>query len=802
MHKPEILSPAGSFESLVAAVHAGCDAVYLGGKHFGARAYASNFDTEELLRAIDYCHIHDVKVYLTVNTVIKEIELNDLLKFIYPFYCEGIDAVIVQDIGAAALIRSAYGSLPIHGSTQMTIHHERGVEFLKTLDFDRVVLSRELNLKEIEAIIQNTAMEVECFVHGALCFAYSGQCLMSSILGGRSANRGRCAGPCRLPYHFVKDDKVIHDKKRYLLSPKDIQTLRLLPDLIDSGIHSFKIEGRMKGPAYVAGVTAIYKKYRDAYILNRESYKVDPEDEKVLLELYNRGSFSTGYYKTSYGKRMMAMTNPKNWGLEVGQVINTDKKRGTVTMQFDEDIHSGDCIEIRPKNKEPISFIVKEYSKSYKPVTLKLKNNTFVSGEKVYRLKNQRLVETIKNSIIQKDMKPNIQCFYSARVSEPFLVKLIYHDIEVFEVGSCVEKAKSLGITRDRLIQQLKKTGNSPFHIESTYGHMDTSIFLPISEINKVRRGAVEKLTQAILDKYRREPHIEFSYKKFIKELDTHSNTGYRENLELRMDVMVRSIEQFNVVKDFLWVDAILIEGEFFNTHEQAMMLQACKKLNKKLYYALPRICRQKKDDICDSMSHAFDGYVIRTYGQLQKFKNNELPLIIDYNMNCFNNMTIRSLKQQGSDRVMLSPELNKKELRQLEHYHTGVLLYGYLPLMVTAQCMIGNAFKRSSTSQEQSYALQDRYGKRFRVDQRDKACYSMIYNTSPTLLLDVMTQLQTMNVTCYRVEFTFEPIEQVHRVMKAVDCCLQQGEITQKEVLDLLSIKDFNRGHFNRGIQ
>ena len=335
--RAELLAPAGTYESLKAAVAAGADAVYAGGARFGARAYAENFTEEALLKAIDFCHLHGSKLYLTVNTLLKDAEIEELYDYLLPYYREGLDAVIVQDIGVLKYIREAFPGLDIHASTQMTLCGADGAKFLESLGASRIVTSRELSLEEINAIHRETSMEIESFVHGALCYCYSGQCLTSSLIGGRSGNRGRCAQPCRLPYQA-------EGREGFLLSPKDICTLEILPEILDAGVYSLKIEGRMKRAEYTAGVVRIYRKYLDIVLAHgRKEYQVSEYDKKELMALYNRGGFSTGYYEMRNGREMMSMKRANHFGTEAARV--TAVRRGSLTVRALEPLHKGDMLE-------------------------------------------------------------------------------------------------------------------------------------------------------------------------------------------------------------------------------------------------------------------------------------------------------------------------------------------------------------------------------------------------------------------------------------------------------------------------
>ncbi len=398
----EILSPAGSYESLKAAIAAGADAVYLGGTRFGARAFADNLDEETLLEVIDYVHLHGRKIYLTVNTLLKESELkNELYDYLLPYYKQGLDAVIVQDIGVLKFIREHFPDLPIHASTQMTITDVLGAKFLEKQGVERVVTSREMHINEIKEITEQTNLEIESFVHGALCYCYSGQCLYSSLIGGRSGNRGQCAQPCRLPY------KVEGEKEaQYVLSLKDICTLEFIPELVDAGIYSFKIEGRMKKPEYVALVTAMYRKYADLYLKHgKTGFRVDPKDKERLMDLYNRGGSHEGYYRTQNGRDMVSLKRPNHAGVPVLKVLKYNGK--TATANVITDLNPGDVIEL-PDGKENYTFA--NGAQKGQTISFATHKKQFMGKDDVLnRVRNECLLREVQETIINKKIKEKIK---------------------------------------------------------------------------------------------------------------------------------------------------------------------------------------------------------------------------------------------------------------------------------------------------------------------------------------------------------------------------------------------------------
>ena len=455
--KVEILAPAGSFDSMKAAVAAGADAVYMGGSRFGARAYAENPDETGMLEAINYVHLHGRQLYMTVNTLVKEDEMDDLYDYLLPYYQAGLDAVIVQDMGVFSYIREHFPDLPVHASTQMTITGPEGAALMTRMGAVRIVTARELSLEEIRRIYQETGVEIESFVHGALCYCYSGQCLFSSLIGGRSGNRGRCAQTCRLPFDVLRrlDENNPNENKKqkkengvlnpgdskYVLSLKDLCTLDILPDILEAGVYSLKIEGRMKSPRYTAGVVRLYRKYVDLYLKNgRKGYRVDPKDRKELLDLFDRGGQTLGYYTEHNGRDMVV------------------------------------CHE--------------------KPA---------------FRQENRELYQYLDKTYVEAEVKEPVQGFARVCEGEPLQLTLQYEDPLTGEsrmaggIGAVVQTAVKQPMSKERIEKQLGKTGNTPYYFENLDVETGGSPFVPVQELNELRRSAFEQLTEEILRPYRRE---------------------------------------------------------------------------------------------------------------------------------------------------------------------------------------------------------------------------------------------------------------------------------------------------------
>ena len=403
--KVELLAPAGSYESMMAAYKAGADAVYIGGTKFGARAFADNLDTERMKEAIDYAHLRGKRLYLTVNTLIKEKEIEEVYEYLLPFYREGLDAVIVQDFGVFQMVREEFPDMDLHASTQMTVTGVRGAAWLKERGASRVVTARELSMEEIRRIHRQVPVEIESFVHGALCFCYSGQCLLSSMIGGRSGNRGRCAQPCRLPYQLYDADgrQISREGQPFLMSPKDMCTLDLIPDLIESGVYSFKMEGRMKKPEYTAGITAVYRKYIDRYLqYGKKDFQVSEEDRSILMDLYNRGGFSTGYYRQHNGRDMMSMERPNHWGTEAAKPVFSEKG---VRWKALEELHPQDVLELRSRKEEKTEVTLT--TRVTKGAVFSIKTGKVKPDKSAlfYRTRNEQLLRSLKKEYLDTPYK-------------------------------------------------------------------------------------------------------------------------------------------------------------------------------------------------------------------------------------------------------------------------------------------------------------------------------------------------------------------------------------------------------------
>lgn len=737
--KAELLAPAGSYEGLQAVVKAGADAVYIGGSMFGARAYANNPQQDEMLEAIDYAHIHGKQIYLTVNTLLKNKELyGQLYDYLAPYYQQGIDAVIVQDLGVLSFLKKEFPNLSIHASTQMAVTGARGAELLKEAGVSRIVTARELSLKEIYEIYQKTGMEIESFVHGALCYCYSGMCLFSSMLGGRSGNRGRCAQPCRLPYTAYKDKQQIsREDQSYLLSPKDMCTIDILPEILQAGVYSLKIEGRMKRPEYAAGVTSIYRKYLDLYEKNPKNYEVTAEDKQMLLDLYQRDGFNQGYYHSHNGKEMIAVVNQKE------------------------------------QNKK----------------------------QKITGKRNEVLFEQLKKEYLDTKKQEKINGNFILFVNSPAILDLDFQDIHIQVMGETVEEAVKQPLSADRVEKQMRKTGQTPFVFDTLEIMTDEAGFLPMQSINELRRQGLEELQKEILKKYRRELP-ERTQKNRVKNSETsekmpvfYASVETREQLEAVLEEkdiqgVYCHISMFD--KKQLWKEA-------FETMYQVH------KREKEFYLALPYMLRDGQlmdmEQEFLKMAEQCEGFLVRNLEELGYLSKLGLleKAVTDYSVYTFNDNAKNTLDEWGVMRTTVPLELNGKEIHARDNEKSEMIIYGYYPMMISAQCIkktCGKCDKKSGFVK-----LKDRYGKYFLTKTFCDFCYNVIYNSVPTGFLEEAQQILGEGFESLRLNFTSETKEEVKNLLDTFIGIygLKKKNVKKKNPKEM---PEFTKGHFKRGVE
>ena len=699
----ELLAPAGSLEILKGVIESGADAVYVGGSMFGARAYANNFTEEELLEAIDFAHLRGVKVYLTVNTLIKNSEFSKLYDYLLPYYKRGLDAVIVQDIGVVKAIHEYFPSMEIHTSTQMTVTGADGVRFLSQFGVTRVVMAREVSLAEMKRIHEETGMELEAFVHGALCYSYSGQCLFSSILGGRSGNRGRCAQPCRLPY------TVEGKKDEYILSLKDMCGIKALDKLRDAGVYSLKIEGRMKQLEYACGVVKYYRSYIDS------KKPVSDADYDRIKALGNRCGFTDRYYFDHNGSDMVTYVKPNF----VSNAAEPSPEKRKLSIEGELVLREG----------EPGSLTVKRGDVTYK-----------ASIEPV-----------------------------SAALKAP--------------------------LDKKAAIDRINKTGDTDFEFSHIKAQIGENVFVPNGALNKLRRDAISGLCDKLLKKYYRNDarYADMSRLTALPEHVVKSDAAHDEAINDYTTIcscMTRA--QLDTLIGYECFDVFYLDFDMYDRktliQQFADDVKSLTKRNKKVYLMLPTIFRADSSDYFVSIAKeldkvSFEGFVVKNYEELYLTENlfTDKKIILDHNMYTFNDVSKSAFFEHGVSGDTVPLELNSREIMHRNNIGSQMIVYGYYPLMTTANCVHKNT-KGCDKKQKLIY-LKDRYNKSFAVCNNCKECYNTIYNSLPTMLTKNIGKLKEAGIRSFRYSFTIETPKQIKAVMDD-------------------KVAEYTNGHYKRGVE
>ncbi|KKG10843.1 MULTISPECIES: DUF3656 domain-containing protein [unclassified Methanosarcina] len=750
--KPELLAPAGGMEALTAAVENGADAAYIGARAFSARGYASNFSEEELEKAIDYAHLRGVKIYVTVNTLLKEGEMESALILLSRLREMGTDAIIIQDLGLISLSRKYLPDLPLHASTQMTLHNSEGVAFVKELGIERVVLSREVSLEDINKIKEKNDVEIEVFVHGALCISYSGQCLLSSLIGGRSGNRGYCAQPCRKKYRLYCAGKQVKTSGSYLLSPKDLNTTSGLGALIEAGIESFKIEGRMKRPEYVAGVVRIYHRLIDRYLKNPAGYSVSEEEQETLTQLFNRG-FTSGYFFGNPREKLMSRENPHNRGIPAGTVVSYDTRTKRIRIKLSNSLRLGDGImvenaETRPEDKgKIISSMYTERGPVYNAGKGEVIEISFdsraPSGSTVYRTHDKKLMDSLKKESEFGALRPKIPLLITATIApgKPARLEIKDSDSNVVAVESeyLVEKAEKVPTSKAQIEKQLTKLGNTLFEAAELNVNVEEDIFIPVGQLNDLRTKAVLQLENLRVSKWKRAPleNLQFPVfgEKKATEIEEIEENGKPEETEKIGET--REIEEIKTQKlpgkPLLSVSVYSSEGlegalaggadcVYFGEGLYRRPKAAGKEKNSdgeeasgrslesifesavlkaraagsKIYFNTPKIVKDyEMKPVEELLSHVekfgADGVLVSNLGTFNLAKEKKVPCIADSPMNIYNGYTFALLLQKGAEMAVISPELTLDELKEVAAYGPAeCIIHGRLELMESEHCLAG----------------------------------------------------------------------------------------------------------------
>lgn len=699
----ELLAPAGSLEIFKGVIESGADAVYVGGSMFGARAYANNFTEEELLEAIDFAHLRGVKVYLTVNTLIKNSEFSKLYDYLLVYYKRGLDAVIVQDLGVVKAIHEYFPSMEIHTSTQMTVTGADGVRFLSQFGVTRVVMAREVSLAEMKRIHEETGMELEAFVHGALCYSYSGQCLFSSILGGRSGNRGRCAQPCRLPY------TVEGKKDEYILSLKDMCGIKALDKLHDAGVYSLKIEGRMKQLEYACGVVKYYRSYIDS------KKPVSNADYDRIKALGNRCGFTDRYYFDHNGSDMVTYVKPNF----VSNAAEPSPEKRKLSIEGELVLREG----------EPGSLTVKRGDVTYKAS-----------------------IESV-----------------SAALKAP--------------------------LDKKAAIDRINKTGDTDFEFSHIKAQIGENVFVPNGALNKLRRDAISGLCDKLLEKYYRNDarYADMSRLTALPEHVVKSDAAHDEAINDYTTIcscMTRA--QLDTLIGYECFDVFYLDFDMYDRktliQQFADDVKSLTKRNKKVYLMLPTIFRADSSDYFVSIAKeldkvSFEGFVVKNYEELYLTENlfTGKKVILDHNMYTFNDVSKSAFFEHGVSGDTVPLELNSREIMHRNNIGSQMIVYGYYPLMTTANCVHKNT-KGCDKKQKLIY-LKDRYNKSFAVCNNCKECYNTIYNSLPTMLIKNISKLKEAGIRSFRYSFTIESPKQIKAVMDD-------------------KVAEYTNGHYKRGVE
>ncbi len=799
----EILAPAGSMECLKAAIAAGADAVYTGGALFGARAYAHNLTEEELLEAIDYVHLHGRRLYLTVNTLIKDREMEkQMYDYLLPYYRQGLDAVIVQDIGLFRFIRKHFPDLPIHASTQMTLTGVDGAKFLEKEGAQRIVTSRELSMAEVKKIADETELEIESFVHGALCYCYSGQCLFSSFIGGRSGNRGQCAQPCRLLYRTPEAKRP-----QYLLSLKDICTLELIPEMIESGIYSFKIEGRMKKPEYAAAVAFQYRKYTDLYLKYYEEcpaeedpaayamkkYRVREEDRQMLLDLYNRGGFHTGYYHTQNGREMISLNRPNHAGVPAVKVLA--KKGRNVTAKALTDLYPQDIIELpmRKGREKADNYTCKDAVRKGMNVQIPVFADTPFKRDEIWmRTRNSTLIDTLREEFVNGKIKERICGTFRLYPQEKATLTVKCRDAEITVAGEKAQEALSQPMSRERIEKQLRKTGNTEFEFSFLKAEIGEKVFLPMQSLNELRREALETLEKVICEKYRRSGEVK-------DPEEDKTELSMEEEILSGWTASVRTAEQMEVILEEEAIGRIYVDCTMFpRIWEKDSYVEWITKVHaagKEIYLVMPYIFRERTRKQYEAAYNrifgaGWDGILIANYESFAFLKEHGYTgrIMTDYNLYEFNQESRKFWKEKGVFEFTAPVELTERELQDLRVKDGEVIVYGYLPMMISAGCI--QKTTRGCLKKSGQTTITDRYRNPFVVKNECDYCYNILYNYVPLYLGDRMEEVYQIGPGRIRLMFTTERQQEVRQILSAY---FEGKELPEGT---------YTRGHWKRGIK
>ncbi len=826
----ELLAPAGSREALIAAIESGANAVYLAGSRFGARANADNFDEEGLKEAVLLAHLRGVAVHVTVNTIVDDAELPLVADYLRFLYAAGVDAVLVQDLGVARLAHQVVPALPLHASTQMTVHNLAGVQALEKMGFRRVVLSREMSLQDIRYICAHSRVEIEVFAHGALCICYSGQCLMSSMIGGRSGNRGRCAQPCRLPYTLVDrsgTDLLEDTAGHYLLSPRDLNTIGLLPELLAAGVASLKIEGRMKRPEYVGIVTDVYRRAIDA-AASDEGYSVSEEDRRRLAQIFNR-DFTTAYLEKQPGREMMSDRRPNNRGLLIGRVLRYDDSRRRVWVKLSDALHEGDEVDFWVKVGGRVTATIRDIEDSREAKLTAAAAGDEVSfplasfvreHDRVFRVFDARLMETARalfhSGAPVRRIPVNVNV--RAAVGEPFRIMLTSADGFSAEAASAFigEAAKKRPLTQEVIQKQLSRLGTTVYSLENLEISLVGEVMVPVSEINETRRRAVELLDARRLEPYERPAAPAAAPLQLPPEMPAEP----RAQLIVSVDTVAKAKAALQAGADGVLFGGESYSHEVLTTAAYHEVWQLARQMGRSIYFNTPRIIRDNAMKAFMQLMEDFrafapdEVYVHNIASLFLLREQTPFSLHTDFSLIAYNQLTLSALKDLGVQSATLSPELNFSQIEALAAHRPlplECIVHGRLELMVSDYCVAGSFLGDTGSGhcsqpcrqRAAEYALKDRKEERFPLVM-DQFCHMHVLNAKTLSLLPHAMRFAPLGISRLRIEGKAMDADALRRMISAYREFMNlSADLTpeQKERSQVIEGKDITRGHYFRGV-
>jgi putative protease len=831
----ELMAPAGDRESLYAAVSAGADAVYLGGKQFNARRSASNFDSEQLKEAADLLHLHNMKIYVTVNTLINDDELDGALTYLAELSNIGVDAVIIQDLGLIRLTRKYIPDLNLHASTQMTVHNSDGARLLKELGLKRVVLARELTKEDVAEISHKAGIETEVFVHGALCVSYSGQCLMSSMIGGRSGNRGRCAQPCRMEYQLLQNGAVVPTGGSYLLSPKDLALATMIPELDRAGVAALKIEGRMKRPEYVYSVVRTYRKLLDRYLENPSGFRIDPEETRKMEESFNRG-FSTGYFGNNRNAAVMSFARPNNRGIFVGRVAEYDPQSRKVRLRLESDLDLGDGVEIWISRGGRGAGTIKELDLSGEPVKSAQTGSVVefgfggkaFPGDRVFKVFSAQLHQQTRRAIDPDNPALKVPCDAEVHGMESQPLEVVYRDKAGNEGSartvSLLEVARKKPLDEEALREHLGRLGNTAYYLDKLEINLPPGLMMPFSALNQVRREAIEKLHQHKMAQFPRRP---VRLKDLEAELPMKGNRLH--TLDQKTPILSVWVGDLGGVSAAVNAGAAIVYAggdELTGFRWTEGRLRDAVKIahahGAKLVMGMPRINSESQRDLWNFyydliIDLSEDGIIVSDLGLLNLAFRSKRPLYLNYTLNFFNSSSFPLFQNPLIEQITVSPELTLKQISELNRPINNIrlegLVQGPLELMVSEYCPMNASGVNSGRCQQicksERFFLRDRLELDFPI-YTDQFCRMHLLNSKDHCLYEDLPKVAQSGLSVLRLDLKTSSATEVglftrkyHKALEQIAAGEPPGDGEEViAVFKRVTGRGITKGHYFRGVE